>query len=389
MTLVRDIREIGDHMAARRSPLLAFTQVAEAGRSPMRPPAFLLGPANHTVLWEIFGQIDTPGAGCYAIADGLVAPTGIAIKDGVAFHAEAFLQPRHHVVTVCDRLNAENPPVRHARGKLAVIYGPAHETWGHWLTDFLPRLWVLCQAGHDLATLSFLVPPDLRPFARTLLLLCGLREEQLVAYDYFAEIVRAELLLMPTGLRAGNRLAPCFAQATAFWTARARHDIATDQPRLYLSRAGAPQQRQMLNREAIESVARDAGFAVVQPETLPVAAQIKMFAGARVLAGEYGSGLHNSVFGGPGVTVCGLRGTSRHPSFLQSGIATALHQNAGYVFAATEGQDVDQRFNANIELFRYALEIMAVGEGRPGLCPGPVTPGRAAHDGAGGPRPHS
>ncbi len=128
MPLVRDIREIGEHRAAGLLPALGFAEVGAAGRSAMRPPSFLLGPANETVLWEIFGQIDTPGVGCYAIEDGLVAPTGIAIKDGVAFHAAAFVQPRHHVVAVCDRLNDDDPPVRHVAGKLAVIYGPAHET---------------------------------------------------------------------------------------------------------------------------------------------------------------------------------------------------------------------------------------------------------------------
>ena len=361
MTLVRDIREIGQHRTAGLRPVLAFTEVAPAGRSRMRPPSFLLGPANAIVLAEIFGQIDTPCVGCYAIADAFVAPTGIAIKDGVAFHAEAFLQPRHHVVTVCDRLNAENPPVRHVGGKLAVIYGPANETWGHWLTDFLPRLWVLQQAGHDLESLRFLVPPDLRPFARTLLLLCGLREEQLVRYNYFAELVRADLLLMPTGLRAGNRLAPCFADATAYWTARVRTDCEAGRHRLYLSRAGAPQQRQMVNRDAMEEIARNAGFEIVRPESLTVAEQIKLFSGARILAGEYGSALHNSVFAGAGAAVCGLRGTSRHPSFLQSGIATSLQQDAGYVFAATDGQDVDQRFKVDPALFRHALEIMESG----------------------------
>jgi capsular polysaccharide biosynthesis protein len=374
MTLVRDIREIGEHRAACLRPILTFSEVAPAARSRMRPPAFLLGPANATVLTEIFGQIDTPCVGCYAIADAFVAPTGIAIKDGVAFHAEAFLQPRHHVVTVCDRLNAVNPPVRHVGGTLAVIYGPANETWGHWLIDFLPRLWVLQQAGHDLENLHFLVPPDLRPFARTLLLLCGLREDQLVRYNYFAELVRTDLLLMPTGLRAGNRLAPCFADATAYWTARVRIDREAGRPRLYLSRAGAPQQRQMLNRDAMEHIARNAAFEVVHPESLTVTEQIRLFSGARMLAGEYGSALHNSVFAGPGAAVCGLRGTSRHPSFLQSGIATVLHQDVGYVFAATEGQDVDQRFKIDPELFRHALELMALEEGRPGAPPpGPKT----------------
>ncbi|MEJ0049545.1 MAG: glycosyltransferase 61 family protein [Rhodospirillales bacterium] len=249
---------------------------------------------------------------------------------------------------------------------------PGARNWGHWLTDFLPRLWVLAQAGHALETLRYLVPPDLRPFELTLLRLCGLRDEQLVAYDYFAEVVRADLLLMPTGLREGNRLAPCFSDATAFWTGRARRGAGPVRPHVYLSRAGAPPRRQSLNREAVEAAARNAGFEIVQPETLTVAEQIELFSGVRVLAGEYGSGLHNSVFAAAGTQVCGLRGTSRHPSFLQSGIATALRQEAGYVFAATDGQDVDQRFEVDIGLFCRAIEIMMMAEGRPGLCPGPA-----------------
>jgi capsular polysaccharide biosynthesis protein len=328
----------------------------------VRPPPFVLGPANESVLWEIFGQIETPSVGCYTVADALVAPTGIAIKDGVAFHGEAFQLPYHHVVTVCDRLNTEDLPVRHITGKLAVIYGPGHETWGHWLTDFLPRLWVLHAAGHDIASLRFLVPPDLRDFALPLLRQCGLRDDQLLAYDYWAELLRADLLLLPTGMRAGNRLAPCFAEATSFWLARARRGITASlsTPRVFLSRAGAPQQRQLLNRETIEALARDAGFAVVQPELLTLPQQIALYAGTRILVGEYGSALHNTVFAGARTIACGLRGTSRHPSFLQTGIATALGQDAAYVFAATDGQDVDQRFAIDAGLFRRALEMLAL-----------------------------
>lgn len=359
MQLVRDIRDIADHWASGDCPRLSYAELAPPGRSAIRPPAFLLGETTAGLLVELFGQVDTPRVGCYGLENALVAPTGIAIKDGIAFHADTFLHPRHHVVEVSDRLNSETLPVRRVAGPLAVMYGPAHETWGHWLVDFLPRLWVLHSTGHALSSLRFLVPPDVGDFALTLLRLCGLRNEQLLAYDYWAELLLADLLLMPTGLRAGSRLAPCFAEATTFWLRLARRDRATAGPeRVFLSRSQAPQARQLLNRQDVEGAATAAGYQLVSPETLTVAEQIELFSGARLLAGEYGSALHNSIFAGPGACVCGLRGTSRHPSFIQTGIASALGQNAGYVFAATDGQDVAQSMCIDIDLFSLALALM-------------------------------
>jgi len=362
MILVRDIKEIAGHAASGRPPEVTFHPVAPAARSPVRPPLFLLGPANTELLWQIFGQIDTPAIGCYTIRDATLAPTGVAIKNGIAFHADAFIHPRHHVVAVSDRLNTETLKPRHVDGTLAVIYGPGHETWGHWLTDFLPRLWVLHAAGHDLATLHFVMPPDLRDFAWPLLALCGLRDEQFVIYDYWRELIHADCLLLPTGLRAENRLAPCFAQATAFWTGRARAAASAGPGAfgnaLYVSRSAAPATRNLVNRNEIEAIARDFGLAPVRPETLSIGEQIGLFSFARTIVGEYGSALHNAVFAAPGAAVCALRGTSPHPSFVQSGIATALGQELGYVFGDTGGQDVRQSFSIAGGYFTRALDIL-------------------------------
>ena len=362
MILVRDIKEIASHARSGRAPHIGFHPVAPGATSHMRPPLFLFGPANAELLWQLFGQIDTPPVGCYDIGAAMVAPTGIAIKDGVALHDEhAFIQPRHHVVAVSDRMNAGALPVRHVDGTLAVIYGPAHETWGHWLVDFLPRLWVLHAAGHALEKLKFLMPPDVRGFARELLALCGMRPDQIVTYDYWREVIATDRLLMPTGLRAENRLAPCFDVATAFWTERARAACAAwpgaGGATLFLSRGNAVQERRLVNRAAIERVALAQGLRVVQPEALTVAEQIGLFSSAGLICGEYGSGLHNAVFAAHGAVVCGLRGTSRHPSFVQSGIATALRQEVGYVFGGTEGQDVRQAFAVEPGLFERALRI--------------------------------
>jgi capsular polysaccharide biosynthesis protein len=366
MTLIRDIRDIATHLASQHAPRVAFHEVAPAGRSLQRPPLFMLGPVTPALLYDLAAQLTTPRIGCYELHDALVAPTGIPIKQNVAFHGEAFLHPRHLTVAIADRLNAETPPIRAIDGTVALLTGPGHETYGHWLVDFLPRLWVLHQAGHDPATLRYMVPADLRPFGLEILRLCGIRDDQIVPYRHWQELPRVERLLLPTGLRLHDRLAPCLPAATAFWAARlAPAPAAPAGTALYLRRAGGT--RTLRNRDRIEAMAVAAGFTMVQPETLTVPQQIALFAGARIVAGEYGSALHNAIFAGPGATICALRGTARHPSLVQSGIATALGQNLGYVFGPTDGAEATQSFTVDEANWALALEV--VKEARRGLRP--------------------
>ena len=359
MVLVRDIRDIATQLASRRAPRPAFREVEAAGHSLQRPPLFMLGPVTPSLLHDLAAQIATPRVGCYELRDALVAPTGIPIKQNIAFHGDAFLHPRHLTVAISDRLNAEPPPIRTIDGTVALLCGPGHETYGHWLVDFLPRLWVLHQAGQDLAALRYLVPADLRPFGLELLRLCGIRDDQIVAYRHWQELPRVEHLLLPTGLRLGDRLARCFGAATAFWVARLTRHMPAPRRRpttLYLRRAGGS--RTLRNRERIEAMAQEDGFTMIEPETLTVPDQIALFTGARIIAGEYGSALHNAVFAGPGATICALRGTARHPSLVQSGIATALGQNLGYVFGATDGDETHHAFAVDDAACALALGLV-------------------------------
>jgi capsular polysaccharide biosynthesis protein len=114
----------------------------------------------------------------------------------------------------------------------------------------------------------------------------------------------------------------------------------------------------MGNRPAIEAIAERAGFTLVQPEKLSMPAQLALFETATMIVGEYGSALHNSIFAEPGTIICALRGNSRHPGFIQSGIGTVLGQETGYVFGNTAGQEVDQRFDIDPAAFSRALELM-------------------------------
>jgi hypothetical protein len=360
--MIRAVHDIDRHYNETLPPFVRFLPILPEGRSAPKPPIFLLGATNQLVTDELFTAVVTPAAGCYVLEDAAVAPTGVAMKAETAFCSPAFIHPPHHVVAVVDRINTTSLPFRHVPGPLAVIYGPGHETHGHWLTDFMPRLAVLHDTGHDLSRLRYLVPPDLTEAAAELLRLSGIDAAQLVRYDYWQEVLCTDLLLMPTSPRLGNRMSPYFAQATAFWVARARARLPPSAPgpriHLFLSRGAAPQQRQLRNRAAIEDAARREGLVVVAPEKLSFAEQVALFGRADRITGEYGSALHNSIFSAPGTIICGLRGTSRHPGFIQSGIAEALRQQTGYVFGDTTGQDVAQRFDIDLAAFGHALELM-------------------------------
>ena len=301
-----------------------------------------------------------------------MAPSGIAIKDGVAFSSTAFIHPPHHVGEVAARVLGADLPRRHIEGTLAVIYGPGHQTYGHWLVDFLPRLWVLAQTSHDLGALRYVVPPELTAAAKRLLAMSGIARDQLVPYRYWREVLTADRLLLPTGLRTHNRISPHFAEATRFWTARLRaasraRPNAPTPARIFVSRAKVTAARILDNRARIEAIAAERGYAVVHPQTMDLGAQAALFAGASIVVGEYGSALHGSVFSGPGAVAIGLRGTARHPSFVQSGIAAALGQHAGYVLGdtilgQTEG-DTGQVFSIATEDFERALDIAECASG--------------------------
>ena len=361
------MKDIAEHYRSGDAPRIGFTELAPAGATPAPAPLFLFGPAGAALTAELFGQTALGAVGCYTIAGATLAPTGIAMSGDLAFSSAAFIHPPHHVATVTGRLLAAGLPERHVRGPLAVIYGPGHETYGHWLADFLPRLWVLSQTGHDVLTLRYALPPDLLPFATRLLARVGIRESQLVPYRYWHEVMRTDLLLMPTGLRLHNRLSPLLRAATAFWAA-GLHRAATARPaagpRIFVSRAQTPATRLMTNRAAIEAAAAARGYAIIHPQSMDLTGQVAAFAGARVIAGEYGSALHGSVFASPGAVTVGLRGNAIHPSFVQSGMAAAMGQHAGYVLGATEG-DIAQRFTICPEEFERALDIAELAAGAP------------------------
>ncbi|MBP7253734.1 MAG: glycosyltransferase family 61 protein, partial [Alphaproteobacteria bacterium] len=91
----------------------------------------------------------------------------------------------------------------------------------------------------------------------------------------------------------------------AFVKARLQQPSASAWRKLYLSRRGTS--RAPENEVTLEALMTEAGFTVIQPETLSFAEQRQLFAETRMLVGLEGAGLANMLFMPPGGTVLALR----------------------------------------------------------------------------------
>ena len=173
-----------------------------------------------------------------------------------------------------------------------------HLAWfGHVLLDVLTRAWAVDYVA------SFLGAGDIRivcsrplpAFARTLIEATGVAPERILAID---RPIRCEQLLVATkALQIQHYVA---APAVRLWAGirnRLSPVLAQVVPRLYVSRRLNPT-RPLVEEAAIEALFVRHGFAVVHPERLDVALQVRLFAGARLIAGPSGSNMFNIAFQG-------------------------------------------------------------------------------------------
>ncbi len=205
--------------------------------------------------------------------------------------------------------------------------------YGHFLSEVLPQLWLARQLKDRKPRFLFHVEPGAREawerrddglarFVRQVLALYGVSFDQV---DFVEGPVRVETLAAPTPMNRYQR----GARPELFDMAREVRDavLSSEAPavaasqRLYLSRSRFPGRR-FLNGEQIEALFARRGFAIVHPQTLPLAEQIALAAGAKVIAGEEGSALCNAFFAEAPVVI-DLESGRFHPNLAKLSYANA------------------------------------------------------------------
>ena len=344
----------------------SYVELAGGYEAVLQSPAFVLGSFPSTATRNYFGDHRIQPVGVYQIRDCAVSSDGLLIRDG-AFLTSLQMLITEKIVHDCARygeLTASRLPGRVIEEPVALICGPGNVIWGHWLIDFLPKLYLLYRFGIDIDRAKFLITTNTPKFALELLELVGVQDHQLIRFDPYSETILARNLIAPTAIRGGNTAHPLLAEAWRFLMSliKARNEISevpAENERIFLSRRGR-NGRLMINREEIEAIAEQAGFLLICPEHFSVLEQIGIYRAARVIVGEYGSGLHNSIFAREGATVCGLRSNTLSPSFLQSGLCQVMRQKIGYVFGDVQGGEVSRHFTISKDDFRLALHLLTL-----------------------------
>lgn len=171
--------------------------------------------------------------------------------------------------------------------------------YGHWMYEMLPVAW-LGRARLRAGEWRALVPGEggrLGAVIRDALDLLGVPPAQVATAAPAPQ--RVEEILIVEGLTAhGRYISPLVADCLADLAGGIAPGGAE---RLWVSRAG--ESRSFWNEAELCAVLAGSGWTVCRPGELPLREQIRLFKGARHIAGVAGAGLANLAFAAPGARV--------------------------------------------------------------------------------------
>jgi hypothetical protein len=224
---------------------------------------------------------------------------------------------------------------RRIEGVAVLLARPGDHIYGHWLLDIFPIVWLTTvRAG---LRARYILRNGTPGYAIAWLQAAGASTSDFIFYNPKAEILEVERLLVVSTLRRGNFLHPEIKEYRDWFEVMA--GLVSTEPRggnrnICVSRKDcAPPRfrefRQLLNRKAVEAQLPKRGFELYQPEREPLNRQIATFRQARLIVGESGSGLHNSMFAGSEAVVGVLMAANRL-SLIQASLCTLFGQNIAY-----------------------------------------------------------
>ncbi len=341
-----DIIEIGHTIPADQE--ITEHRLSNADNKLPGSPIMIMGDFNESISQSYYRRTHLWPQAVYTVQGAaLVAAFGVVSQSGQWL---AFPRANIHgayVRRIRDTVAQNQMEMRETRvsGSLVLAAGPGYRIYGHWLSDFLPKFYLLKAAGYNLSSLKYALPSDTPSYGRRLLQMLGINDDSIISFVPDEEILAADEILIPTTMHNGVRCAPLFREAAGFLieTFGLQDTPALTGRRLFLSRALSSQNRSLANRAETEAQFVKRGFEIVSPETLPLTDQWKLLRSASILAGEYGSALHGSMFCDPGLLVIALRGNGIHPEFIQSGFGEALGHPTGYMIGRnrTDGSGFD------------------------------------------------
>jgi capsular polysaccharide biosynthesis protein len=345
-----------------------FAAVVAGEVSPAGPPVLSMDDAGgDRWRWHFLPDRQPVSTlGCYFIRDLEVSGSGYL------FHRKRFVREHAHTSDVgLQWLQHEDDPgnvlVREPpeeiviEGPSLVVIGPGFPIWGHWLLDFLPRI-ALAQRLLGTAVAEFQIPfpadsPDWLP--EMLAFFCGVSSQQILRFDRYAQRLLCRRACVPSFAHNGYYVPHSFL--TSFYDRFLPSDGRTGSRRICISRSNFEREtrgirRVFESRLRFEDIARRHGYEIVRPEELAIPQQISLFAGAGIIIGEHGSGMHNAIFSGRGTAV----GSIAFSNYAQSSLGARRGHTNVFLRRLTGHRDERgfSRYDVRPELIEGLFEVM-------------------------------
>lgn len=197
-------------------------------------------------------------------------------------------QPKHHPAMYKLAL----PPIKHVKGRVAVVSSVSPDNYYHWMFDILPRFGILQNSG--------LVPDHyiinaVTQFQKDSLKVLDIPADRLLSPTKSTHI-EADELIIPSLPGPLFSLSPQL-QACEYLRSIFLQRNRTQKPHraIYITRADASTRR-VINEAEIREEVIDHGFEVVSLSHVPFLEQVELFAEARIIVGPHGAGFTNAVF---------------------------------------------------------------------------------------------
>jgi hypothetical protein len=300
-----------------------FAQLAPASQGGFESPYLILrNSPDEYWKWDRMPQYPLGPVGCSFLHDLEISGSGYLFHQG-RFVRE-FVNLSDTALRWLDQPEVDDNPLIRPRTNRVVIndpvlmvFGPGCGTYGHWLLDFMPRMFIARQLlGSALDDFVLPLPSDLpawvAPMLRTF---CGIDPGRFRYFSRYDDLLVCRRACLPSyahgGMYTPHPLMRVFyEQFGSPGTPRQKRPIcisrrhqealAGDNGRIF--EAGATMERMAIAR----------GFEIVQPELLSFPEQVELFRSASCILGEHGSGMHGAVFADPDTVVAVVRAPERN-----------------------------------------------------------------------------
>lgn len=299
--------------------------------------------------------------GCTDIRYGLLhdvafdSALALLVKDGRIIRDSRYLVPHEEYARAALRVSG----MRFVSSRLISVIGMNRpfRNYMHWMTQILPALFLsVSRLGKDRCNL---VLPSLSSWQEETLAILGLKDLPRTTIDlshhyHFGRVFYHEFL----NGRASFALSPKMLEVLDALAAKVPAGPSDGPHNIYIARSDTAN-RPVTNEAEIQEIATRLGYVCVAPGSMSVHDQVRLFRGARIVAGPHGAGLTNLAFCQPGTKVLELvQSTYMNPCMARIAQARGLSYRAELVRVQGDSQDNVHRqaWTVNPRRFQTLLE---------------------------------